>query len=259
MKKTDPDAQPEPMPAASDALLRALLLHRVGGEQAAALEQRLIIEDGLAERLRQIEYELLDAYARGQLPDADRAAVRQHLLRTPQDQHRLQVARLLAGLQLPARPALPRLLRGWPGRLALAGLAAALVLTVALRLPQHSTLPSAGPAVRAASGYTVSLLAEVSRGDAVEPIRIPPGIAEVRLQAELEQGDDAAVYELRVTDPDGRLLQLAQGLKLRHAGAHAFVEASVAASALGPGLRRIAVRPQSGNVPARSWTVDAGG
>lgn len=264
METSDLNANPAPAPAASDAQLRALLLHRIGGDQAAALEQCLITEDGLAERLRHVEYDLLDAYARGCLRTADRAAVRQYLLRTARDRDRLRLARLLAGLRPPGRaPApLPRWLQAWPGRLALAaGLAAAAVaVTLTLRLPHPGSPSAAAPAAQTqAAGYTLSLLADVSRGLEADPIRIPPGTANLRLQAELEQGSDAAIYELRVLDSQGKVLQQVQGLKLLHAGSHAYVEASVAASTLRPGLRRFEVRPQAGAAPLQSWTVDAGG
>jgi len=254
-----------------DALLRDLLLQRLPPQQAAALEQRLVIEAGVAERVRQVEYDLLDDYARGRLAADQRRAVEQRLLRTAADRQRLAVARGLAALPKPGT-GLPAPLRArwsgtavrsdrrrWLPAAALGGLAAALLLAVLL-WPHQSDVPVPGEApVAAARGgavYTVSLLVQLSRGEGAQPVSVPVGTAQVRLQAEVEKPGAADVYELQLLDGDGRLLQAAPGLHWQRAGTHAYVEAVVPIAALAPGLRRIEVHAPGG-VVAESWTVEA--
>ena len=240
-----------------DALLRDLLLQRLPSQQAAALEQRLVVEAGVAERVRQVEYDLLDDYARGRLAADQRRAVEQRLLRTAADRQRLAVARGLAALPKP-RIGLPARQRRWSGA-ALGGIAATLLLAVLL-WPHQSGVPVPGEApvtsARTGAVYTVSLLAQLSRGNGAQPLSVPVGTAQVRLQAEVEKPDAADIYELQLLDGDGRLLQAAPGLHWQRAGTHAYIEAVVPIAALAPGLRRIEVHA-AGGVVAESWTVEA--
>ena len=260
-----------PMNPPSDEQLRALLLHRLPDDEAAALEQRLVVEEGVAERVRQLEYALLDAHARGKLAPEDRVAVQRYLLRTAADRQRLRVARALARISPPRTAQANRVRRmlawlsgstGNPVAIGglLAGLAVIIVSAILLgrpggirqSLPGHSDLPA--PAV-AGSVFTISLLGGVSRGEQVQPVAIPAGTVQVRLQAEVEDPDAAAAYELQVLDPDGKPLQTVGDLHLRRAGTHAYVEALVPATSLAPGLRRINVRAAAGALPPSSWTI----
>ncbi|MDB5978782.1 MAG: hypothetical protein JWR07_5542 [Nevskia sp.] len=253
-----------------DQQLRALLLHRLPQDEAVVLEQRLVVEDGVAERMRQLEYDLLDAYAGGRLGTQERRDVERWLLRTAQDRRRLGIARALAAMPRPASGGWLRRIRvhlGGGGPLlwggALAGVAAAIVAGVLLQ-PLGEAPRGLQPAAAVLNGssasvYTISLLTAVSRGGQARPLTLPAGTAQVRVQAEVESPDDDAVYELQVLDREGTPVQSAYKLRLLHAGQHAYIEALIPAASL-PGLRRIAVRTAAGASVA-DWTVEitAGG
>jgi hypothetical protein len=79
----------------TDPQLRAFLLRRLPAAETARLEDSIVTEDGVAERLRDEEFDLLDDYAAGVMNAEDRGAVERHLLNTPQSLHSLKVARAL--------------------------------------------------------------------------------------------------------------------------------------------------------------------
>lgn len=83
------------MSHASDTELRDLLLRRLAPERAAALEELLLVEDDCAERLLEIEHDLLDDYAAGRLDAPDRAAVARLLQDDPGAAARLRFAHAL--------------------------------------------------------------------------------------------------------------------------------------------------------------------
>jgi hypothetical protein len=64
-----------------------------------ALSDRVMLEDGLAERLQEAEFDLLDDYAHLRLTAQERAAVERYLLTHPQNRDRVLVARALGRLK----------------------------------------------------------------------------------------------------------------------------------------------------------------
>ena len=79
----------------TDGLLRQFLLRHLPTDEAARLEECILLEDGFAERLRDEEFDLLDDYAASRLNAEDAAAVERHLLGTAENLHSLQIARAL--------------------------------------------------------------------------------------------------------------------------------------------------------------------
>jgi hypothetical protein len=79
----------------TDSQLRAFLLRRLPAAEYARLEDAIVTEDGLAERLRDEEFDILDDYAAGVMNAEDRAAVERHLLGTAESLHSLRVSRAL--------------------------------------------------------------------------------------------------------------------------------------------------------------------
>lgn len=251
----------------TDQALRALLLHRLPEAEAEDLGRRLIEEDGLAGRVEALEYELLDACARGTLPAQDREAVMRHLQRTPDERLRLRIARGLARLQAQRSPGhaagpLPR--RGAWRPLAAAGLSGA-VATLLLAVLYWDHAPSTGgvtpPAAAPQAGpeYTVSLLAEVTRGVPPRTVNIPAGTAQLRLQVEIADPVEGEHYRVLVTGLDGAVLLTAPHLSLLHAGRHAYVETRLAPQQLGRGARRIVVSGESAGAMESTWSVELGG
>ena len=79
----------------TDPQLRAFLLRRLPAAETARLEDSIVTEDGVAERLRDEEFDLLDDYAAGVMNAEDRGAVERHLLNTAESLHSLKVAHAL--------------------------------------------------------------------------------------------------------------------------------------------------------------------
>ena len=80
----------------TDVQFREFLLRRMPPQDAARFEEAIILEEGVAERLREEEFDLLDDYAAGRLGGEDRADVERHLLTSVEITHSLRVSRLLA-------------------------------------------------------------------------------------------------------------------------------------------------------------------
>src|SRR5262245_39991177 len=85
---------------AKDRRLMAYLLGQLSEAERADVETRFFADDALFEYLAAVETELIDAYARGELPEADRLQFEKRLLRSPRFRKRIALA-----LQLHARAA----------------------------------------------------------------------------------------------------------------------------------------------------------
>lgn len=249
----------------TDQALRALLLHRLPEAEAEDLGRRLIEEDGLAGRVEEIEYELLDACASGTLSAQEREDVMRHLQRTPEERLRLHIARGLVRLRAqrpPGRAAGPQPRPGAWRPLAAAGLAGAVAaLLFAVLYLDHATNGTMPPAAALQAGpeYAVSLLAEVTRGALPRTVSIPAGTGRLRLQVEVADPVEGERYRLRVTGPDGAVLLTAPHLSLLHAGRHAYVETRLTPQQLGHGARRITVNAESAGAAESIWSVEVGG
>jgi hypothetical protein len=91
------------MTSFSDRELREFLLRQAPEELAAAIENAIVLEEDLADRLREQEFDLIDDYAAGNLSGTERGAVERHLLHSPEAAQSLAVARLLPSARR-ARP-----------------------------------------------------------------------------------------------------------------------------------------------------------
>jgi hypothetical protein len=254
------------MNEAHDPALRALLLHRLAAPEAAALEERILLEDGFAERVELERIDLLDDYAANRLDAVDREAMERWLLRTPEDRHRVALARAMfdrAGSRRSRRWILP----------AGAALAACLALVLVLPLlqtrapiatPQPAAPqpdgPTAAPAPPALPAYAITLLADVERGAAARRIDIPAGTGVLHLQLEVPQPDGAvagADFRVVIRDEGGERFA-ATGLKAQDIGPYRVVELEVARATAGNGVRRIILSqddPAGASRELSVWTV----
>jgi|GEM_PF-2890844 hypothetical protein len=80
----------------TDIQFREFLLRRMTPQDAARFEEAIILEEGVAEHLREEEFDLLDDYAAGRLGGEDRADVERYLLTSVESTHSLRMSRLLA-------------------------------------------------------------------------------------------------------------------------------------------------------------------
>lgn len=246
---------------APDSLsLRHLLLHRLPEAEARALEERLMMEEGVTDCLREAENDLLDDYAAGRLEAEDRAGVEKYLLATARDRQRLQIARALRQVQAVPSPsrssvwkrAIPRgPLRHWSGRIAL-GAAACMVLVILV----VSRMSGTGSETNA----DLVLLADEQRGGTIRSIAIPTNVARVRLQMEVHAPAGSSTYVISISDQDGRRLYEASGLRPRAAGGYSFLEVSIPSSALRPGTHRVVVTAREaggrGQPDSSAWQLD---
>jgi anti-sigma factor RsiW len=79
---------------------RAMIQYWLGElspEAERRLEERYFADDDLFEQLLAVREELFDAYARGELSEAERARFEQHLLHSPENREELEFARRFAG------------------------------------------------------------------------------------------------------------------------------------------------------------------
>jgi hypothetical protein len=116
--------------------IRDYLLGRLAEPETERLDELTVTDAGWADRIRAVEYDLLDAYARGELQGADLEQFRSRYLTTPRRLEATRFAEALQSLDEPSaretsseggRERTPLVREKWGGRHLLA-LAAALVL-----------------------------------------------------------------------------------------------------------------------------------
>jgi len=228
----------------SDHELRDWLLHRLEPQRAAALEERLLADDALVERVLDARNDLFDDHARGALDDDTRGRFVTHCLQGPDARQRLAFAAALAQLRTAQRPRE----RSWRSGAAVA--ASLLLATGALWFgglrfelsDKQTPLP------------TLALAASTQRGGSALDVELPAG-NRLRLQAEVENATDTARYTLRVTDDKVSLFE-ARHLAIRHAGAYAFVEVEAPVAALGPGERQVLIEAEDAAAQTvTSWSI----
>lgn len=79
----------------SDETLRQLLLGMLSAEQRDSIEDGFAADDELFDRLNDVEEELLEAYARGELTDEDSKRLESGLLMVPRNRERVQMLRTM--------------------------------------------------------------------------------------------------------------------------------------------------------------------
>jgi hypothetical protein len=243
----------------TDETLRDWLLHRLPDAQAHALEARLLLDDAFGARLRAVETDLIDDYARGRLDEAARAAVERWLLATPADRERLQAALALASVVAPRAPAAPvrsAPANARPSRRRVHGLALAAAAAVLLVvLGRHLREPARTPPL--AGAPTVTLLANLQRGSGAQPdvsARVPAAAPAVRLQVEVASAARDARYALHV-ERGAREVFGARALAARHEGAYRFVEVALPSGLLAGGDYAVRLADDATGDTLQEWTL----
>ena len=248
----------------SDEMLREWLLHRRQPQEVEVLEERLLQDEEFAARLRAVETDLLDDFARHRLSDADRDAVASHLVVAPGDRARVYIAVALARIGGPlalaathadrhtTRPTSRHSSARWSlrSRRAVVGgvLAAACVLVISvIALSRRAAIESTAVA-------TITLLADQQRGARVEQIRIPHGAAKIRLQVEVDATAPQARYTVSIAD-GARTIFSARDLVPREAAPYHFVEVTLAAQTLADGALEVRVAAQGTSAGESIWSI----
>jgi hypothetical protein len=266
--------------------LRKLLLRHLTPEEVARMEKAILTEEGVAERLREQEFDLVDDYVRGKLAEAERADLEQYVLNTPEQVESLRIARGLAA-QRPAgvaASAMVRVPRKHPkllpvAALLAAGLAAVVVIphwgvdlgsSSTVHTSSEGGLVSAGssasavdssapPSVERIPDQTIILLTDTNRGGARPVVHLASDALTVRLQTEVPGPPRDVSYSLRVVDASGTPVFEKSHLSTRTAGPYTFVEAAIPADALGAGSRTIFLTVDGAagaTTPEYRWQID---
>jgi hypothetical protein len=188
--------------------LIAYLLHRMPEEERAAFEDRWINEPDLHEQLTIVEGELMDAYVRDDLSATDKTAIESHLLGSRAQQRKLEFARAL-------RRAVAKPKRTTRFSVSWAAVAACLLLSLSgaawlawqnLALQREVSSLSARPVPSSEAIYTLLLRPDTTRGGSQPKDLRPPGSAGmIRLDLELDPGDEHRTYTASVLSGDSRV------------------------------------------------------
>jgi hypothetical protein len=192
----------------SDATLVRYLLGALPSDEEQRLDELSITDADFAERLRAIEHDLADAYARGELRGQERERWEQRYLASPEGRLQLRVAQALAAHDArAARVARPRQSRTFTW-----GLAAAAVIVLAASTayfathrptprqtntstavrptPSVAPQPAQAPHPAAEPRFVAFTLVPPTRSIAETPtLKIPTDVDEVRLTLKLEPND----------------------------------------------------------------------
>ncbi len=219
----------------SDAMLVRYVLGTLPADEAERLDELSIADGDVAARLRGVEHDLADAYARGELSGDDRRRWEERYLATRWGRDELRFAEALvdargeapvfsdsaAGPSTRSFGAGASSPRFWPYGLAAAAVvllavAAAFVLTRPQRTAapgeaERSRSPAAAPAPAAGGPPSfVALTLAAPRRDLVSTpvLTIPPGTDEARLTLRLEPNAfDRFAVEIRSVTPNHALWQ----------------------------------------------------
>ena len=255
----------------SDEMLRHWLLHRRQPQEVEMLEERLLQDEEFAARLRAVETDLLDDFARHRLSDADRDAVASHLGAAPSDRARVHIAVALARIGGPltlasthadrhaTRPTSLHSSARWSlrSRRAIVGgfLAATCVLVISvIALSRRGAIESTAMPDTSGMVATITLLVDQQRGAQVEQIRIPHGAAKIRLQVEVDATAPQARYTVSIAD-GARTIFSARDLVPREAAPYHFVEVTLAAQTLADGALEVRVAAQGTSAGESIWSI----
>jgi anti-sigma-K factor RskA len=178
-----------------DAILREYLLGGLTAEERDQIASKLLESETLVERMKQAEIDLLDEYARQELPVVDRVRLEQRAAANPDQQLQLRLAQ---ALQRRARRGPAR----WWGAIA----ASIIVLFSAglwwslprLRESKEQVGTTTAPA------FVATIVASATRDAArAQVIQIPPDASEVELRFTTEEQLAGPVYGLVLRDTRG--------------------------------------------------------
>jgi anti-sigma-K factor RskA len=166
------------------------LLGQLSEEERDAVRAELLTDAEAFDRVRDVENDLFDAYARGTMSSEQRAAFEDTLLRQPDADAKLRAARALM-----APAARQRLFRWWYVPAAIAAAVSAFLLR---DMPQRIELAPPAPIVAAVVSQSFRL-ATVTRGASnVAELKVEPATTEMEFVAEVPAGPRMEPYAIAV-------------------------------------------------------------
>jgi len=187
--------------------LIAYLVHQLPEDERAQVAEQLTADPAVHEELRLAEAELLDQYVRGDLADGQRALVEQFLLTSETQQRKLAFAAALHTAMAGKR----RTSWSWVALAAAAAFIAvaggAVWLTVQnARLRRDLAATRTAAAAPSGAVYAVFIPINAVRGQPqTTRIRIPAGMEVIRLDLEIDSGDERQTLSASVTQA-GRMV-----------------------------------------------------
>jgi hypothetical protein len=257
-----------------EGTLRNLLLHRLSAEQSERLEERLLLEEQLADQLEVEETDLLDDFARGRLSAEDAARVKRYLLASADASRRVAFARALSRIRDAEFPQVAKW--GFSSRLripavALGAAACLLVIAVTvLHLWQKQNADRAGagastaaapPAISPRSSsqetqalpFAIVLLADKERGGQPPGFAIPSDIQQVEIQCEIPAGNAHSEYRMILSEASGKAITIGRNLHPGESSGILYVEATADAARLGPGQFFVSIFPEGSTSAVASF------
>jgi hypothetical protein len=186
-----------------DRVIRSYLFGEMTADERAAFQEQLFADEDLFARVCEIETDLVDALARGELPAADAGRVREFLRETSQ-QAPLTFATALARME--TRPTRSRV-QPWVLALAaclLVGIAA-LLLNIRNQPADTRTAQVQPPPSAAGEIYAINIAPGVLRGEEQRVLVRPPAAARiVELRLGVRAPGNHPHYQVQVTDVSGK-------------------------------------------------------
>jgi hypothetical protein len=263
-------------------LLLCYLLSDLAPEKLSEIDARLLSDDAFCDGMEEAYLDLLDAYAAGELSEAQQVRVRRALLSHPLGERRLRLARALETQTPLARKAVKATSSSLRGFLWRAAVAVACLVIVAAAVSylrpraRHATsgrqspvstatttssagAKSALPGHPGKTAFAILLGPAIERGaGALRIVVVPRGIREVEVEILLPAGETGMLYQVRVQSPRGATLNRFPGLTPRLVFSHELLQFHLVASQLAPGLYTFRVYRKSGasTVPLSSYQIE---
>lgn len=252
-------------------LLLRFLLGELPADEIDAFEQRLLSDQEFADRIAEARYDLLDAYAAGELDASTRQRVAKALLQNPRGSVGLAVAQKLQGTRVASKEPTRQPNAGWTiGRKRVwIPIAAAIALAIAGTLyVRHQKTPSTSVAGiqnpqpshapgRSEAAFVLLLEPQVTRG-AGQPrtVVLPPQMASVEVQLVLGAQEHAGPYQVVLKSQQGQQIASLGNLQPRSLGQTRFLQVSIPARLVPSGNYHFDVYPEgsSGHL-IHSYTV----
>jgi hypothetical protein len=179
-------------------LLRTMegyLLGTVTAGERDAVEERLLRDTDYCQKLAEVENDLYDRYAAGEMKASERKLFAARIAAMPDGARRLRAAVALHALRKPQAGDRALAYGGW-------GAAACLALALGVSLwwtarrpapePVAVVLPQPGVTVGTPRAMTLDLPAVIPRGASAPPVRLAAGTA-LRLRLELREASDRRI------------------------------------------------------------------
>jgi hypothetical protein len=233
-----------------DQLMMRYLLRELPEQDRAPLQEQFFTDEEFATRLRAVESDLIDAYARGEVSPDRRRRIEECLLSTPAQREKLAFARSLHQVLAEEQPR--KAGRSW--MLAVACLILGLLvggIATSLLIKNRRIAPQP-----LAQSYAFLLSPGVRRDAAeVQRLSIPSTAETLRLDLELHPGDEGQKYSVTIADREGRAVWRQEPMDSRPRNSAFVVEVLLPRRALRSGAYVLSLSGPEGLIEQYAFAV----